>query len=276
MSDTITDANPHFRTKQLKDVLSEISNDIETENANEAKPLLSIVTIYDEANERKWLRKYLSNIPHCETDEVEVILCKTFKGKPDSVSLPENTVQNGVKITYCAVCYDEWNFSDARNAAKMAATGEWILSLDTDEYIIQNQIERIFTTIQSKPKKVGAVEVSIVSHIPCTEKKTPEVTRATRLFRNDTAINWQSRIHETVQFSLEEEGFLTDNDSTITLMHEGYEISDSEMIKKLERNLDLIMNEYAFTKKQQIRDYCVFYNLITCRDLYKLKEKQHG
>lgn len=275
MSDTITDANPNYRTKKLKDVLIEISDDITAENAMESKPLLSIVTIYDDANERKWLRKYLSNIPHCEGGEVEVILCKTFKGKQDNITLPANTLQNGVKITYSAVCYEDWNFSDARNAAKMLATGEWILSLDTDEYVIQNQIGRILETIQSKPKKTGAIEVSILSHIPCTEKKEPEVTRAARLFRNDPAINWQCRIHETVQFSLEEEGYLTDH-STITLIHEGYEISESGMIKKLERNLDLIMLEYATTKKQQIKNYCSFYNLITCRDLYKLKEKQHG
>lgn len=275
MSDTITDANPNYRNRQLKDVLNEISDDIAAENAQDTKPLLSIVTIYDEANERKWLRKYLSNIPFCESGEIEVILCKTFKGKPDNISLPENTVQNGVKITYCAMCYEQWNFSDARNAAKVLATGEWILSLDTDEYVIQNQIGKILRTIESKPKRVAGIEVSILSHIPCTEKKTPEVTRAVRLFRNDPSIKWQSRIHETVQFSLEEEGYLTE-DSTITLVHEGYEISDSEMIKKLERNLDLIMNEYAFTKKQQIKNYCSFYNLITCRDLYKLKEKQHG
>lgn len=275
MSDSITDANPNYRNRQLKDVLNEISEDISAENARDTKPLLSIVTIYDEANELKWLQKYLSNIPYCESGEIEVILCKTFKGKPDNISLPENTIQNGVKITYCAMCYEQWNFSDARNAAKVLATGEWILSLDTDEYVIQNQLGRILSTIESKPKRVGGIEVSILSHIPCTEKKAPEVTRAVRLFRNEPNINWQSRIHETVQFSLEDEGYLTDN-STITLIHEGYEISESEMIKKLERNLDLIMTEYATTKKQQIRNYCKFYNLITCRDLYKLKEKQHG
>lgn len=269
MGNAITE-NPGNRTARLRSVLHEISNDKTGEYGLRTQPVLSIVTIYDDANEQKWMERYLNNLPHCETGEIEVVLCKTIKGKPDDgITLPENTVRNGVKITYCAMCYDEWSFADARNAAKAAATGEWILSLDTDEYIVQNQVQELLALISNAGESIGAVMVTILSHHFEFRDNPVSAFRAVRLFRNSPALYWQCRVHETVDFSLLQAGHQV-GDSTITVFHEGYEISHEGLKNKLERNLELLMLDFNLNKNNKIKYYITEYVKKTVRHLDKL------
>ncbi len=270
MNDAIINASSNYRSSQLKSVLREISSSPDRENNETVRPILSIVTIYDDDNERNWMESYLMNLPVCETGEIEVILCKTFKGSSDrAFTLQENTVRNGMKITYCATCYDEWSFADVRNAAKTVARGDWILSLDTDEYIVQNQIGDLLNQISNASETIGAVMVTILSHHFEYRDNPISAFRAIRLFRNCANIYWQCRVHETIDFSLLQTGHQV-GDSTITVFHEGYDIPQEGLRNKLERNLELLMLDFNRNTTDKIKHYITEYVKRTVRHLDKL------
>lgn len=245
-------------------------------NIDKPKPVISIVTIYDEENERLWLQKYIDNLPQLSSEQagqIEVILCKCMKVGTPERKPPETVTRHGVQIACHFIYYEQWNFAEARNLAKQHAQGEWILSLDTDEYIIHNQIQKILDTVRIQDENIGAVKTTIVSHHRDLEgvQIAEAVPSQKRLFRNIPELVWQCMVHETIEFSLRDLGY-TVNDSAIVIMHEGYEVSDIILKRKLSRNLDLAMKEYTYTKNQQIRDFCWFYVLQTSEQLIKYKD----
>ncbi len=272
------EAKPKAHNQAFLDAVNGIMNDTinNRPNIETKKPIISIVTIYDEENERLWLQKYLDNLPQLSSEQagqIEVILCYCKPIGTPETKPSETVTRYGVQISTVHCYYEQWNFAEARNLAKEAAQGEWILSLDTDEYIIHNQIQKILDTVRIQHENVGAIKTTIVSHHRDLDgvQIAEAVPSQKRLFRNIPELVWQCRVHETVEFSLHDLGY-TVNDSAIVIMHEGYEVSDIVLKRKLSRNLDLAMKEYTYTKNQQIRDFCWFYVLQTSEQLIKYKD----
>jgi len=146
-------------------------------------------------------------------------------------------------VNYVMTFMEEWNFSDARNAANQAASGEWILSLDTDEIIIQSQFDRIVELVKSeKVDEVVGVGLKVYSRV----RDTPDYVlgNIVRLFRNDVRIIWKCAIHESVMFSILEQNLRT-IDTNIGIFHTGYDLESDVIKSKLERNLELLCREYA-------------------------------
>lgn len=148
----------------------------------------------------------------------------------------------------------DFNYADARNASKYYAEGEWILSLDTDEYLLKEQLPELVSTVRSAPISVGGILVTLFSHIQDGEKFHRDAQASVRLFRNDRRIVWQSQIHEIVFFSIQQAGYLI-KDSTITIYHRGYECKRDGLIGKLERNKEGLMREILTTKNPVIKDH---------------------
>jgi len=100
------------------------------------KPFISLCMIVK--NEEKVIERCLSSVAHL-VDEVVIV---------DTGSI-DNTKE--IITRYTSNIYDfEWinDFSAARNFAASKATGEWILVLDADEYIDEENFK-----IFSLPKK---------------------------------------------------------------------------------------------------------------------------
>lgn len=223
-------------------------------------PTISIVTIFDKANAAQWLEQYLEKMPCLRGDsigEIEVILCETIHdpNAPENGLMPIESAElvNGVNYKKTQYIYtDVFNYADARNAAKYWAEGEWILSLDTDEYLLKEQLPELVDMVHNAPISAGGISVTVFSHIRDGEKWQRDAQAAVRLFRNDRRILWQSQIHEVVSFSIQRAGYLI-LDSTITIYHRGYECKQEGIKAKLERNKLGLMREILTTDDQYIR-----------------------
>lgn len=236
-----------------------LSGMLQDEPQEATEPILSIVTIYDNDNEVKWLDDFIANLPELSVEydgEIEVCLVKCIKDKYTNESPKPPETRNGVAISYYLVYLDEWDFAEARNAAKQAACGKWILSLDTDENLMQNEVATLIQTLRKAPLNVGGYTLNICS--PIGDGSKYDRTKATRIFRNVPKIKWHCAIHEQVAYSIVENGYVI-AEIPINIFHAGYVASNEELITKLERNLTMICKEYATRKethyKMFMRDY---------------------
>ncbi|MBM3233474.1 glycosyltransferase [Candidatus Pacearchaeota archaeon] len=140
----------------------------------------------------------------------EIILADT--GSTDNtIKIAENF---GAKIFHF-----KWNnnFSDAKNFAKSQATGNWILNLDADETIAEQDLEKIknlaeitefigFSFIQRNYRN----GIGLFSSISCTGDKYEESKvsscfiprRMIRFFRNLPEIGFEGAVHDSVEFSI--------------------------------------------------------------------------
>ncbi|MEZ6036277.1 MAG: glycosyltransferase [Planctomycetota bacterium] len=128
------------------------------------------------------------------------------------------------------VLYQNWqdDFSKPRNLGLEAATGDWILVLDADEFLQPGACERIRELVED-PKTLG-VHMRFVNDYG--NGKTIGVMMV-RLFRNLPGIHYQNIIHEQVTPSLqaigEPKGLIL-RGSEIEVVHHGY--SDEVMTSR--------------------------------------------
>ena len=224
------------------------------------QPTISIVTIFNKANAAEWLETFLEKLPVLRGEsigEIEVILCETIHvpNAPENGLLPVQSIELVNGMNYKKVQYihnGDFNYADARNAAKYYAEGEWILSLDTDEYLLKEQLPELVSSVKDAPISWGGILVTIFSHIRDGGKWQRDAQASVRLFRNDRRIMWQSQIHEIVFHSIQQAGYLI-QDSTITIFHRGYECGQDGIRAKLERNKMGLMREILTTNDPVIR-----------------------
>ena len=224
------------------------------------QPTISIATIFNKANAAEWLETFLEKLPVLRGEsigEIEVILCETIHDPdaPENGLLPVQSVELVNGMNYKKVQYihnSDFNYADARNAAKYYAEGEWILSLDTDEYLLKEQLPELVNMVANAPISAGGISVTVFSHIRDGDKWQRDAQAVTRLFRNDRRIMWQSQIHEVVSFSIQRAGYLI-LDSTITIFHRGYECKKDGIRAKLERNKMGLMREILTTNDPYIK-----------------------
>lgn len=85
------------------------------------------------------------------------------------------------------------NFAEARNTAATYATGDWILVIDSDEWLEDGAVEKIKSYLQDIGEKLTA---QVVANNSIMEYLTP------RLYKNNSAIHYaqQFPVHEMLTF----------------------------------------------------------------------------
>jgi len=167
----------------------------------------------------------------------------------------DSTVE--VAKSYKAKVYDYvWtgDFSEARNESIKYATGDWILYLDADEKIDEENKEKIRKIIRRKD--IDAV--NMIEIIPQKEgslfKKVS--TDYCRLFRNKPEYKFVGKVHEQILDSiLKNRGKVEKSD--IEIIHWGFNISEEKQKEREERNLNLLLEEL----KSKPKDPFVHFNL---------------
>ncbi len=107
------------------------------------------------------------------------------------------------------------NFSAARNAALERCTGDWILVVDSDEYVDKTAAEAIRRAVAEAHTSIGGFVVGIV-HIAGEERSTNAVLR---LFRNLPTVRYEGFVHEQVTPSLTRNGLSIKEQPDIILHH---------------------------------------------------------
>lgn len=152
------------------------------------------------------------------------------------------------------------DFSAARNFALSKSTGEWILYLDADERLSPDSINEI-KQITNRSDKIG---VNCFVKSPDDESNRENVIYYPRLFRNDNKLKFTGSVHEQIISSLAENGYKI-VDSTIEILHLGYNVSKDKKKEKAERNLRLLLNDQEKNPS--------FYTLFQLAQTYNVLEK---
>ena len=148
----------------------------------------------------------------------------------------DNTIQ--IAKDYGAEVYEKpWNhhFSESRNESISHANCDWILWMDADEVLDPNSISELRQRIRTDKQVYFSVRISSRNQY---EKKIT-YSDAHRIFKNFNGIKFENRIHEQIYNSANSLGFVEENTS-IHLIHEGYNLNQSDYRKKLIRNLPLL------------------------------------
>ncbi len=141
------------------------------------------------------------------------------------------------------VFYLPWNdnFSESRNYALKHATGDWILHLDADEVLVQEDIPQVKSLVPTL--SVGTSRNKETNGVYCLFYSTQKASTGCsqfylpRLFRNNIGIYYRGRIHETpvipgnIFFS------------NIRIIHRGYSLDETTMATKRRRNASILLQE---------------------------------
>ncbi len=171
-------------------------------------------------NEEEFLPRCLESIKNA-VDEIVVV----------DTGSTDRTVE--IAESYKAKVYHHpWNddFSEARNHSLSYATCDWILQIDADEELEQEDISLLRRTINSD--LYNGVFIAIYNHTP----KGLSKFYYERLYRRGVA-RYEGIVHEQIII----EGGIVH--AEICIYHYGYNFSKEEMADKYERNKELLLRQ---------------------------------
>ena len=132
------------------------------------------------------------------------------------------------------------DFAAARNETLRRATGDWILWMDADDRLDEENTRRLADLLAGLNDDKVAHLMSCVS---LAADGQPSVeTKHVRLFPSSPAHRWARRVHEQILPSLRASGCVM-NDTGIAVHHVGYQ-EHGVFLGKIERNLRLLELEY--------------------------------
>ncbi|MFN9338482.1 MAG: glycosyltransferase [Candidatus Kapaibacterium sp.] len=130
------------------------------------------------------------------------------------------------------------DFAAARNYALHHATGDWIVSIDADE-IIMNP-EKMRDSLLALPANIGGALIELESHAHRADgSRDTFLIHLLRVFRNSPQIRWEYCIHEQILESIIRAG-LSIQYIPVRYFHKGYDLSPEKMKQKHERNVNLL------------------------------------
>jgi glycosyltransferase involved in cell wall biosynthesis len=130
-----------------------------------------------------------------------------------------------------------WNdsFSEARNHALGYATGDWIFTIDADEELVKEDIPILHQAVRDN--NIDAVLIQLITTSDRASGKG--VFNQERLLRNNGVIRYQGRVHNRII------GITSSKVYPIRLLHYGYHPGQSDMAKKFDRTVPLLLKDLA-------------------------------
>ncbi|MCB0752765.1 MAG: glycosyltransferase family 2 protein [Ignavibacteriae bacterium] len=203
-------------------------------------------------NEDKYLRGCLESVKGI-VDEIVIV----------DTGSTDNTLNIAEEFN-AKIFHFEWikDFSAARNFALSKSTGDWILYLDADERINAKSKNELL----NKTKISNKLAINCIINNIDDYKDSSSIMKYVRLFRNNKNLLFTGKAHEQIQPSLTKLNYKL-VDSTIEIIHLGYNVSRNVLIQKAERNLELLLAEY----KEQPTSYGAYqisnsYSILNNRD----------
>lgn len=200
-------------------------------------------------NERDNLKKCLEAI-------------RRFGPEADIVVVDTGSMDDSKEVAYGYTknVYDfEWidDFSAARNFCCDKVSDDIIVMIDSDEEIIECDIEAIETVYRKDPKAVGRlVQRNIIDYGGETSVADEYISRifSPKYYR------YEGRIHE--QLERKDNGGSAQNgdlfDAPLVVRHTGYALSENERKKKANRNIKLLKVELDTEKDPFKRAYLLY------------------
>jgi tetratricopeptide (TPR) repeat protein len=135
------------------------------------------------------------------------------------------------------------SFSEARNISFEAATGDWLLYLDADEILVQEDTKQLRAlTGQTWREAFYLVETSYTGELG---DGGAMVNNALRIFRNRPEYRFKDRLHEQIAHTLPTYVPGRVEQSSVRVTHYGYLGSVREAKEKSQRNVELLRRQAA-------------------------------
>ena len=194
-------------------------------------------------NEEKNIERCLKSIQNI-ADEIIVV----------DTGSTDNTVEIA-KSLGAQVYSRQWvnDFSDARNASIDKATKNWILFLDADEEVPEEEGLALKQILQNETRFEGFYLrlVNIIAGVDIGD------AIVLRVFKNKPEYRFRGKMHEQIINSMQEiAGMNCIGSTAVRILHYGYDPEVSDPVQKQKRNIDLL-NSYP----ESDRDGYFYYSL---------------
>lgn len=220
---------------------------------SEHYPSISLCMIVK--NEEKNLPRALSSV----RDIVDEIVVVDTGSSDRTVEIARSF---GAKVHFFEWCDD---FAAARNESLKYATKDWILVMDADEEIQEEDLKKLKLILRITD--YAGFEIMIKSN--CSVPGKEAINYMSRVFRNHPSIRFESKIHETTSSAIIKMGGKLGRLKNVVIYHHGYGRLVRSFKKANERNLKILLEEY----RRNPEDLKVLYYLgITYLGQGKLEE----
>ena len=129
------------------------------------------------------------------------------------------------------------NFACARNFVDQKATNDWILMVDSDEYITDFDAKQILDFMDMYPNKIGRVRRD--NQVNDNGEIRINTEYISRLY-NKKHFMYEGRIHEQL-VDINRTYTYETQDLSITMLHDGYAGANIDKCAKAERNIKLLL-----------------------------------
>lgn len=212
---------PHMKPSEVNQLLGTIQQPL-----NPRGPLHTLTVCMIVKNEEKNIKAAIESFTPF-ADEIIV----------NDTGSSDNTI-NILKSLPVQIIQTEWedDFSLARNASLAQASCSWIIWMDADDRVPEDQVEN-FLKLKTAP-----LDRCFGFQIVNTQGGLPIGTRfmQTRMFPNHPDIRFERKIHEQMIFSAARLGLHSKYTDTL-IWHTGYEDPVHKKLKA-QRNLDLLLD----------------------------------
>jgi len=181
-------------------------------------------------NEEKCLERCLSSVKNC-IDEIVIV----DTGSTDA--------SKEIANKFNAYIYDyQWtnDFSAARNFGLSKAKGELILYLDADEMLTPESEKIIGEIKKNLQRKAYYCKITNVNHYT----NRPALMSYPRIFPNLPDVKFDGKVHEQIIHALKKNNIQL-LQSTVEIIHTGYDLPDAELKIKAKRNLEILLDDYS-------------------------------
>ncbi len=198
-------------------------------------------------NEEEYIERCLESVKDI-VDEIVIV----------DTGSSDKTVEMA-KAYGASVYHFSWNnhFGDARNASLDKASGDWILILDADEKLHQEDQQTVKEVLHND--KADAYYLRIHSYL--SQKETDKLIDARlSLFRNNKNYRFKGAIHEEIASSIiahgkyGNEGIIS---TDIRILHYGYLEQTIQKKQKKKRNKEIISQELSRDKNNPFLQYAL-------------------
>ena len=135
------------------------------------------------------------------------------------------------------------SFSDARNTSFDAATGDWVMYLDADEVLVQDDVDKLrAVTGRTWREAFYLVETNYTGEVG---DGTALTHNALRVFRNRPEYRFEGRLHEQIAQHLPAYAPERIEQTSVRIEHYGYLGSVRTARDKSQRNIELLRAQQA-------------------------------